>query len=205
MVVAPAFHSLRALITTVSEVERQRASIAVYSMPGASEAWTQVVTHNQGTVRDSRVGQRAPRAGKRPRLSPQIFLGMSCCRAARQRARSHPELHSKGRPRPGGASTEVPHASRRRRGPPKPNASCVRTQIEHTVMLTYRVIRGERRRGSCNPEFISVSRSRRRPDRYTTPQQTVGMYCKPEPDPGLIVYVCPHCVQNTHAHPHEHT
>ena len=47
MVVAPAFHSLRALITTVSEVERQRASIAVYSMPGASEAWTQVVTHRE--------------------------------------------------------------------------------------------------------------------------------------------------------------
>lgn len=87
---------------------------------------------------------------------------------------------------------------------PKPNALS-ELKIEHTVMLTCRVIRAERRRGSCNPEFISVSRSRRRPDRYTTPQQTVGMYCKPEPDPGLIVYVCPHCVQNTHAHPHEHT
>ena len=86
MVVAPAFHSLRALITTVSEVERQRASIAVYSMPGTgghaqsrSEARTQVVTHNQGTVRDSRVGQRAPRGGKRPRLSPH--RSSSTCRA----------------------------------------------------------------------------------------------------------------------------
>ena len=85
------------------------------------------------SARQSRRSARSSRWEEAPVEPAQIFLDMSCYRAARQRARSHPELHSKGRPRPGGASTEMPHASRRRRraatrrGPPRDAPSELRT------------------------------------------------------------------------------
>lgn len=53
-IVAPAFHLLRAFMTTVTAIGD--GDLRVYAIPGAPLRWSEQVVHSQGVLRNTRVG-----------------------------------------------------------------------------------------------------------------------------------------------------
>lgn len=53
-IVAPPLHQLRAFITTVSSVIKEKSNLKVYSFPGTAQNWLEHVVHSQGILRGSR-------------------------------------------------------------------------------------------------------------------------------------------------------
>ena len=53
-IVAPAFHLVRAFVTTVTALGKEPAR--VYAIPGVSLPWLQKAAHSQGTLKDTREG-----------------------------------------------------------------------------------------------------------------------------------------------------
>ncbi|MBN2447723.1 MAG: YdcF family protein [Phycisphaerae bacterium] len=54
VVVAAPFHQQRAVMTTISVALREHPRLRIYSRPGASQRWDEVVTHSQGTLKATR-------------------------------------------------------------------------------------------------------------------------------------------------------
>ena len=53
-VVAPPLHQLRAFVTTVSEVIKEKSKLSVYSFPGIAQNWEEHIVHSQGIQKGTR-------------------------------------------------------------------------------------------------------------------------------------------------------
>jgi len=53
-IVAPPLHQLRAFITTISEVVKEKSKLKVYSFPGLPQKWGDCIVHSQGVHKGTR-------------------------------------------------------------------------------------------------------------------------------------------------------
>lgn len=79
-IVAPAFHLMRAFMTTVSAMFRLNRISRVYAIVGAPLPWTEKVRHSQGTLQNTRAGLVADELGRLEKYRAPEFGSMFSAR-----------------------------------------------------------------------------------------------------------------------------